>query len=770
MEMKNSNNATKMDVIENAGKNASVPVRTVVFLSRIALALILLYLLANGLTDYEESEFLFATQSKWVLALLVISVAVFLFSFYRCMWILFQKITDRGHKWVRGLLLVAALCLQGIFLFYYRSSYLFDNAFVTGAASTLAESGTVAEEAVYYMSSYPNQNAYGVLTAVLWKIGSMSGMSRGTIPLLLNFVNLLCLDSATALFFCIVKECKPELTPAKWTFLHLFLFMNPFLYIGVSYYYTITLSMPFVMLLLYFYVKYLRKKEYRGVLVPVLTGVVLGTGYLLRATTIIPAIAIGCVILFYGKKRKKDLLILLTAVICIAGVGKINALYIGLDTKDTAFPTSHWIMMSLTSPGNHNAEDEAYTASFATAAEKKEAVAERIAEKVNAMDGGDFVSLALAKMKNTWGNGSDGYTVFLENCLRTDGLYKWIFGNHKDFFILYLQGYYWLMLLWILYDVITSIIQKRRDSYVFQLTFLGGVLFYLLWETGPQYSLPFLFVLMLLAAYGMDCAVDVAETMKTTENEKTEKTTATVKTAETEETAKNAETAKTEKTANAAAKCKKRLQKYIMPTLQAGCFLFLLLFLVKKYPVFTGMEREESNPVVTQILANEELELKDGETLEQTFRADGPFNQIIFQWRNPDGESDAVYQVEVSGENRGVFYSEVIRAKGQPYSGASIFSFDTLQPEKGEEFTISIRKTEGSPRHNLRFVTYKMGFYDAYPYGKFTINGVEQTRDMLLAVSETKTAVYCSRTTYGLWAALVAVLGILMSVFLYREN
>ena len=693
----------------------------IVFASRVALALVVVFLLGNGLTDYEESRFLFATQPKWVLAALVVCTEVFLHAFLEVLLRLFQKLPDRGNRWLRGIMVLAAVGLQAIFLFYYRSSYLFDSAFVTGGASALAESGAVAKEAVYYLSAYPNQNAYAVLTAILWKVGKLFGMSRGQIPLLLNFVNLLCLDSAVGLFFAIVKECKPRLSSAKWTLLYVFMFLNPFLYIGVSYYYTITISMPFVMLLLYLYVKYLRKEDYKGIKIPVLAGVVLGIGYLMRATTIIPAIAIGCVILFYGKKRKKDLLILLTAIACIMGIGKMNSAYVGLDTKDTAFPTTHWVMMSMTSPGAHNGEDEAYTASFATSQEKKAAVAARMKEKAQQMDAGDWASLALAKIKNTWGNGSNGYTVYLEHCLGSDGLFKWVFGNHNDFLILYHQGYYLLLLVWILYDIIASIIRKREDSYVFQLTFLGAVLFYLLWETSAQYSLPFLFVLMLSAVFGMD---------EKWNREQKESTAATAK-----------------------------VLSYAQTTLRILCLVFLCLFFIKKYPVFTQMQVDENNPVVTQILANEELELEDGQKLSQTFRAFHPFNQIIFQWRNPDAASNAEYLVKVQGEDGADICSETIRAEGQPYNGASVLSFQSVTPKRGEEFVLCIEKIKGDEQYNLRFVTYKMGFYDAYPYGKLCVDGNEQTRDMLLAVSEVRAAPYCSRGFYWMSAALILLFG-----------
>lgn len=103
----------------------------------------------------------------------------------------------------------------------------------------------------------------------------------------------------------------------------------------------------------------------------VILGLVVGFGYLLRATTMIPFIAVIACLLFLGRLQKRDLLAAAVAVLTIAGISAGNRQYIGLDTKDTAFPLTHWVMMSMTSPGSHNEADETYTASFPTAEEKR---------------------------------------------------------------------------------------------------------------------------------------------------------------------------------------------------------------------------------------------------------------------------------------------------------------------------------------------------------------------------------------------------------------
>ena len=113
-------------------------------------------------------------------------------------------------------------------------------------------------------------------------------------------MNLVFLDTAAVLFLLTVSAYKKR-TPGSFVRILFLLLCNPFLYIGVSYYYTITLSMPFVMGILYLYVRFLRKKEKHPYVILVILGLVVGFGYLLRATTMIPFIAVIACLLFLGR-------------------------------------------------------------------------------------------------------------------------------------------------------------------------------------------------------------------------------------------------------------------------------------------------------------------------------------------------------------------------------------------------------------------------------------------------------------------------------------
>lgn len=687
--------------------------RLIYRISLFVLAAFLVFFCLNALTDWTQADFLFGTQSEMVLALLVVCITVFLWLFFRAAHLFLQRRGRRSLCLIATGILTAAFALQLVFLLHYRNLYLFDNAFVTGGASTLATGDGVAPGAQYYFSVYPNQNAYIVLTAFLWKLGSFFGLTRGQIPCLLNAVNLLCLDGAFYLMYRSYCSYKGNVTAAQKVWLLLLICMNPFLYIGVCYYYTIVLSMPFVMALLYFYIEYYSKDRKVPVGVALLTGVCFGAGYLLRATTVIPMIAVlfAC---FYFKKWKKGMTIALAAAVCcILLLGRANAAYIGIDTHDSAFPTLHWVMMSLTPPGTHNEADEAYTASFATKEEKQEAVKKRLLEKLADMPAEDMGQLFVAKLRQTWGSGSNGYTVFLENCEETDGLYEWVFGQHKDFCLLYHQGFYLFLLLMFLRQVASGIGSADDRAYVWQLTFLGAILFYLLWETGGQYSLPFLPVLMLGASVG----VNPMQSRPTT--------------------------------------CRKR---WLPILLGMAALLFLLLFFVRKYPVFTRMSRDWNHPVVTQILANGETLLQGDAEFCQEFETDQPFNRIIFQYTNPDEQSQAVYSVRLLDSADHTWMTQTISLSGAPARNAAIYDFPTVSPGKRETYRLVIRMEEGNASDSMGIITYSMGHYDACPGGACLLQGQELETDMLLAVSEAYSGPYMTRWQYLLAGILTGII------------
>ena len=737
-----------MEKIKAAGKGT---VKGVAIFVMAFLFVVLFYLFCSGFFNYKDAAFLYSVESPLGIGCLCMLAVLFFVLFYHIAGGILSRCSERTLKIICFCLVFIALSVQFYFLFYVRSYYKWDSGFVIGAAASLAEQGRVADEAFYYMSVYPNQNTFVLITAALVKLGNLLGISVAGRPLLFNLFNMVCLDLSVFLVFPIMKRIRPNLSGWKLCRILLVLLCNPFLYVGVSYYYTITLSLPlsqgFLYLILSFFRKESRGKEAERVngkplvFKMVLAGILLGIGYELRATAIIFAIGVlvtGVWMLVEGCYKKRSTFILalsvmaLTALLAASGMNFWQKDYVGIDTTDTAFPTSHWLMMSLTMPGSHNGEDEAYTASFPTREEKVEAVKIRMKEKLEAMDSGEYLTLIKTKMKNTFGTGMNGYTTFLADALYTDGVFEEVFGSRRDAVVLWHQGYYLFIMLGILLAlggfIRDTLMGKEIDFCVFlqALILLGAILFYVLWEASEQYSVPFM---MLMGSLGLTGYSDCGSEKHSAQN---------------------------------------RLNQGLS-FLAFGAAAFIFVFGIYRFRTVTEISNPWSHPVAVQILANTSYPVDDGTEMVQNLQLSKPFNRLIIQWRNPAREnSTAVYRVSLRERDSGrIVFKEEIRGEGTGYNGAGIYDFERVVPE-GEAYELSLEKTGGNPEDDLEFVIYDMYGYQPYPAGSLYLNEKkengtkkEMTASLLFSVSEEYQGSYMGKIKY------IISLSLLFLIFLF---
>lgn len=694
---------------------------------------VLFFLWLHAFDYYSDAGFVYSFAGKAERIFLALLSLAFFCLLYYAAGFLTEHCSKKGIRIIRLVLFLLFIGLQCFFLFYIRSYYKWDSGFVLGAAASLAEQGKVADEAFYYLSVYPNQNAFVCLTAFLIKLSNLLGLPVSARPLLLNVVNTVLMDLAILLLLSFLKtfhkvsafgkrirtEEEVERILCRERIL---LFCNPFFYLGTSYYYTITLSLVFVMGFIVLIFKNTDKEaasteaKAKGTAWNVwirwiAAGILLGIAYEIRATAIIFAVAalIYAVyhMVFFATKTERGKIagcIVITALPFLLTVGVLSVSmrsYIGVDTTDTAFPTTHWLMMSLTEPGGHNAEDEAYTASFATKEEKKAAVRERMVQKLHDMGLQGYAKLVKTKICRTFGDGMNGYTTFLADGYGTGEAYDALFGNHKDFTVLWHQGYYLFIMLGILISCIRMIQQllKPLDSgkgcflkLLFMLVSLfGAILFYVLWEASEQYSVPFMLIMLFLGLVGMQTADDLRK----------------------------------EAVSEAA---EKRISQGLMYG-SLGAALLLGIWSICRYRTFTVTPVEQSRTAAVQIMANEPYEVKDGEALIQDLTLHESCNHLVMQWRNPLGaDNDSVYEVTLkSRDGSHIYMQEQITASQSDYNGAGIYDFETVKPAIASR--IEIRKISGSAECNLQFVLYDMYGYTPYPGGDLRLaNGAGETK------------------------------------------
>ncbi len=740
------------------------------------LFVVLFYLFCSGFINYKDAEFLYSMESPLGIGACCMTAVLFFLLLYKIAGDILERRGEKALKIIGFCLVFTALLIQCYFLFYIRSYYKWDSGFVIGAAASLVEKGQVTDEAFYYMSVYPNQNTFVLITAALIKLGNLLGIGAADRPLLFNLFNTICLDLSVFLVFPILKKIRPNLPDWKLCRILLILLCNPFLYVGVSYYYTITLSLPLSQGFLYLMLSLFReglsgKKAESRKMIP--AGILLGIGYELRATAIIFAIgalAVGIWMLIERQCKKRGSLaaalciMIVTALLTASGLASFQKNYVGIDTKDTAFPTSHWIMMSLTLPGSHNGEDEAFTASFPTKEQKEEAVKARMKEKLGAMSAGDYLLLVKTKIKNTFGTGMNGYTTFLADALRTDGIYEGVFGSHKDITVLWHQGYYLFVMLGILLAlgrfIYGFVREKEIDFSVFlqALILFGAIWFYVLWEASEQYSVPFM---MLMCSLGLTGYLDLSSKERETQCIQEER-----------ESRKEEEN-QTEGEITREQRCQKkqRIQKWqgtLLSGLSFGAAAFVLIFGIYRYEEVTKISGFWSHPVAVQILANRSYPVDDGTRLVQKLALSESFNHLVIQWRNPaQDNSTAVYKVSLREEGgQNIVFQEEIRAAGTPYNGAGIYDFKEVIPEK-TTYELWVEKIGGNPEDDLEFVVYDMYGYQPYAAGDLYLeeNGKteEMTASLLFLVSREYQGSYTGKIYYMIFISVLFLIFLFMA-------
>gem|GEM_PF-716437 len=691
-----------------------------------------------------------------------------------------------------------AFVVQMYFLFVIRNYYKWDTGFVLGAAASLADKGSVCDEAYYYMSVYPNQNGFVLFTALLYKLSSVLGIGAASRPLFYNFVLTLFTDIGVLFMLpTFERMLGKRLTPYERARYFILILLNPFWYIGASYYYTVTLSLPLMTILIYLMPGKIPDPDPEAdssggrtaeggqtdgsYLRMAFIGALAAVSYVIRPTVIIPVIAFVIIMLFIKKPADtpsdekyyvffkgifvKVFSFTISFVLITILFTGISGKIVGIDTKDTAFPATHWIMMSLTPPGGHNAEDEEFTASFETADEKKEAVNERLKEKLEELGVKGLFDIWRIKTIRTFGDGEYGYLTYLADGYGTGTVYEYIFGSHRDISVIYHQGYYLFIQIFMLFSCLYVITDTRKTAsgkaaankaagnktFLLVLTMLGAVMFYCLWEASEQYSVPFMSIWMLLGLSGIKWMDEVIwgfgikeATEKTEENKKTGK--------------------------QGAAERAVRI---------GGIFITIAAVAlgIYRYRMYTCSDTAFTYACADQILANRELKLRPGEELVQHFKINTPFNRMIFQWRNFVGEENkGVYSVELKrGED--TILSDSIKAAESPLTGSKAYSVGIPSIASGigllygeNDYELHIKQIEGDEDNCLSFVVYDMYGFRPYPGGELTYlkdgkPSEEDSKDMSLtfAFDLNDAKPYISEGAYCVFLLIIFALGMTMS-------
>lgn len=599
---------------------------------------------------------------------------------------LLQKVILRRKKRIRKLLYIgwmaAVFGLQLYIAIRYCVLLGWDNTDTLVSAIGIV-SGQEEWFQLTYFEMNLQQRCFLITTTFLVWLFTHLGVAVSQMPVVLCIISCICVDASVYVVFSAIKELRGEEAAEKSLF---WLLLNPGLISWGIYYYTTNIAMLITAITVCGIIKMWKRGMKPWACFGL--GMLAAFGYEYRATMVIVFVAMLIMVFFrhYKACLKSFLVWLAGGALMYLLLMALYDFFLPAMDKENRFPPAHWIMMGAQGVGELNEEDVYYTSSFPTYEEKKEADWLRLQTRIEEMGVSGCLRLAGRKMTYTWSYGNHGYVPQVQYY---DSFYDIIWGERNFIFTFVQQMYYMTVLVFMILGIGKSLLHRKTyasDKMLFPLLiFTGGVMFYILWEADPYYSVAFWGIMQM-------CAADGICRMQSTVSEK-----------------------KTWKTC-----------------MLGGVCLLLAAAGMKAADVkaVQGMR-----PVMTQTKVNDTLYFDGDSVIEQTFMANKSFDTINLwltkQQRKED--SRAVYELELKGERSGVVFRDRIVCQDILRVSEYTKSFEAVEIDEDERFSLTITTIQDDPDNRLGIPYYNMPV-EVYKYGELKKDGTQLQADLRLQV------------------------------------
>lgn len=416
-------------------------------------------------------------------------------------------------------LMTVSLLIVGYFLMFEPTTDLYT---VDTMSRSVASTGSMSQMYAdlpkgrwQYISRYPNNQFIFVFLTVYYRI---IFLIFGKIPLYAPILlNVLSIAFTVFLVYHTAKKMFNQQT-ALLAFLFCIFFV-PF-YTFTPYFYTDSLSMPYVMISLYLFIYALKcDKKIKSYVMLGLCALSIFVGYKLKGSVII-MLAVFVVFMLLKCNIKK-------AIICSAGGVAIIlilsmcfsslVLGLGVTTKEEMFeqqyPLTHWVMMGLKNPGGFDQEDSTFTYNAGNYNEKQAANIAEIKKRVANYGVTGMYSHITQKALYTWADGNYFATEHIsETAIRPNALHEFINtdGKYHGIYLNYCNTFQLMLLLLMVVAAFLSIFKPRLDfSVVLKGIVLCVFIFFLIWETRSRYIFDFTPIFILIAAYGVKSIAEI---------------------------------------------------------------------------------------------------------------------------------------------------------------------------------------------------------------------------------------------------------------------
>ncbi|MGN1130196.1 MAG: glycosyltransferase family 39 protein [Ruminococcus sp.] len=359
-----------------------------------------------------------------------------------------------------------------------------------------------------YLVKYPNNVALTVLLATLYKISySVFGCVPKMVPIALN-----CLAINLSVLFTTFTAKKLFGNKQALIALALCMLFAPY-YTYTPYYYTDSLSLPFLIGSVYLFVSAIKaENKYKKYAMLVLFGGVVFLGFKMKATVVFVLVC-GLIYALLRFNVKRFLAISLAVIVGFSSVGivyteSVNSL--NLCTKEQSYeseyPVTHWIMMGLKGVGRYNRNDSKFTMSFKNKDEKQKANIEEIKKRVKEYGITGFVKHSAKKAVWIWEDGTYFISHHIEKPIEKNILHSFVLteGEYHDVFYIYSCGFQLFLIFMMMLSAFKGCIKPKVDKTIFLKGLLFSIfIFLLIWEARSRYLYNFTPVFILLATDGL---------------------------------------------------------------------------------------------------------------------------------------------------------------------------------------------------------------------------------------------------------------------------
>lgn len=457
--------------------------------------LFLLLVLTNILVN--PSKAIKMEYLPMMIGIVVIIGLFFLLKKYQDVW--FQ------NKIVGVLIIALYFVLQLTFIHFFAVHPSWDFGTVYHNAVDFAN-GVTSSIGNSYLYTCDNNILYSVAMDILLKIAKLVGLKNYYFEIALA-VNLIAIDLSLFMVAILLRKISKKLWKPYFAFCLLF---SPLIcYLPI--FYTDTLTLPFVVIPLYFFYSYLYEKPKLHYII--ISGLVAGIGGVAKPTVLIPVIAVGITMILQKEIRKQIpvffVLLILSVTILTPFVGyKVfkNHFFDQKVLSDYRFPMKHYILIGMEGNGMYSDKGYYRITSVVGAKEKDKMLNREIKKRIKEMvEKKEVLSFYNNKINHTWIDGN----FYSYGCLQAKPIHKeyikYISTNNTLYWAIANSEWFLLILMMAVGVIFRKYLPEKLKSLqlILTISIFGLFLFLLIWEAQSRYLINFIPIFLLTGYLGV---------------------------------------------------------------------------------------------------------------------------------------------------------------------------------------------------------------------------------------------------------------------------